>query len=185
MFNQYFNWLTYHAYTDLISKINHTNLSYILLDHEFTYLPMDENRSVDGLDLRKRFCLETHNDICKLNSIMPSYCTIFEMILALAFRANDILPISNANGNGESNWFEKMLTNMGLYDFTNDRFDIKLVEYKLNHFLEREFNANGSGSLFTFDTAKEDMRIVDIWTSMCWYINELDEKITKENITNV
>ena len=49
------------------------------------------------------------------------------------------------------------------------RFDERYVDEVIDIFLNREYAENGEGGLFTVN-GYEDMRTVEIWYQMCWYL---------------
>jgi len=55
-------------------------------------LPMDGNRAEDGIDLRYRFGYEKEYEGSTIASYLDnSPCSVLEMLIALAFRAKNIL----------------------------------------------------------------------------------------------
>ena len=74
-------------------------------------------------------------------------------------------------GDRTTQWFWNMLSNLGVSYMTDDRFDEKEATEKIYNFLEKRYSPNGKGGLFYIPDAPEDLRNVEIWTQLCWYLN--------------
>lgn len=137
-----------------------------LLDYlyrkEFTYsIENDENRLQDGLDLRYRFAGN--------KSFEP--CSVLEMMIALADRIESTIMDDPTYGNRTGQWFWRMITNLGLGSMTDDQFDIRYVEEVVDRFLDREYEPDGRGGLFTVRGSGYDLRNVEIWIIAMWYLD--------------
>ena len=62
----------------------------------------------------------------------------------------------------------KAIREQGLPD---DFYDEDLVEDVLDKFLYREYEPNGKGGLFYIKNCEEDMRDLNIWSQLCYYLN--------------
>ena len=40
-------------------------------------------------------------------------------------------------------------------------------------FMDRQYEANGEGGLFTIRNVGVDLTKVDIWTQLCWYLDSI------------
>ena len=76
-------------------------------------------------------------------------------------------------GNRTGQWFWNMIVNLGLGSMDDEKFDRGYVEFVLNRLLDRQYERNGKGGLFTVSNCRRDMRSVDIWYQMCWYLDEI------------
>jgi hypothetical protein len=47
------------------------------------------------------------------------------------------------------------------------------VDYVLDRFLDRDYEPDGRGGLFRVKHTDEDLRFVEIWYQMNWYLDEL------------
>ena len=56
---------------------------------------------------------------------------------------------------------------------SDDMFDKKYATYVINRFLNREYESNGKGGLFTINNCDEDLRNVEIWYQLCWYLDSI------------
>ena len=173
--DQYFEWLC--------EKVNadDSNISYVKLMthmHKFNFvalMKMDENREHDGIDLRYRFGIEegvSENIIH--DSLDDERCSsVLEMIVALAIRCEETIMTDDDYGDRTGMWFWNMIMSLGLGTMSDSRFDDNYVSIILEDFINRNYKRNGEGGLFTIDGIKKDMRKVEIWYQMSWYIDLL------------
>lgn len=169
--NDYFEWMC-----RLIGDqwTSYRKLLYLLFDRDFDYtLPMDGNRAEDGIDLRYRFGDEADLD----QSLIASYlddrsCSVLEMMVALAIRCEEHIMCDPDIGNRTSQWFWGMIENLGLSDMNDETFNQRYAENVISIFLNREYEPNGKGGLFTVQCRRNDLRFVEIWYQMCWYLDE-------------
>lgn len=173
--DEYFKWLV-----DLVcgnrfsEKISFDKLLAHLHDTEFTYsIPFDENRAIDGIDLRYRFVAECgyrDNEVLAL----PDFCSILEMMIALSIRCEEYIMDDPMVGDRTSQWFWEMVTSLGLGSFYNDRYDPVTVNEILTRFLNRDYAPNGKGGLFTIrGYCSVDMRDIEIWRQLLRYLNSI------------
>jgi hypothetical protein len=172
--NEYFEWM-YHIVCDgrFAKENSYRRLLEYLNSVEYTWLlPDDANRADDGSEgLRWQFMCTQHIRIRGPRDELDSPCSVLEMMLALAFKCEDIM--DNASlGDRTSQWFWKMVSNLGLAGMTDRRFDLRYVEETIERFLAREYESDGHGSLFIIRDSPVDLRKVDTWTCMLWYIDK-------------
>ena len=70
-------------------------------------------------------------------------------------------------------WFWKMINNLGLSGMTNSRFDYDYVDDVIFKFLNRDYSPDGRGGLFTVKNCEYDLRDVEIWTQMLYYLDSM------------
>ena len=170
---EYFEWLY-----DIVCENRYSEgysyrelLSY-LHDIEFTYIiPKDANRAEDGIELRYRFAYDT--GCACADGYIEGPCSVLEMILALAIRCEESIMDDPRYGDRTGQWFWKMITNLGLGGMIDNRFDEYYVEDVVARFLNREFEPNGRGGLFTIKNCDYDLRYVEIWVLMLWYLDTI------------
>ena len=75
-------------------------------------------------------------------------------------------------GDRTAQWFWRMMSNLGLGLMTDDIYDRGLVKHKLDIFLHREYEPDGKGGLFYIRDCAEDLRKVEIWAQLCWYLDK-------------
>ena len=171
--NDYFEWLYNIACKDRYAKtISYRKLLMLLHSTEFRYsIAFDSNREEDGVALRFRFSLEY--DIPDVDNYLDSPCSVLEMLIALSLRCEENIMDDPAIGNRTQQWFWKMIANLGLGGMTDSQFDRRVVEDILDRFMDRAYEPDGEGSLFKIRHCDDDLRDVDIWTQLCWYINSI------------
>lgn len=142
---------------------------------EFRYLiPKDHNRAEDGADLRYRFALEFPEEYQDdILYILDGPCTVLEMMVALAIRCEEGIMDDPNIGDRTAQWFWGMIVSIGLGGMFDSEYDSRIVDYKIERFLEREYEPNGKGGLFTIRNCDRDLRGVEIWIQMMWYLDTL------------
>lgn len=163
--NDYFDWLS-----DIVCGIKFSpDISYKkLLMHlhntEFKYsIPKDDNRADDGINLRYRFS----------GHLWPGPCSVLEMMIALILRFENDLTDDPKIGDRTREWFWKMIKSLGLNEMTDDRYDRKYVDFVMDRFINRDYEPNGEGGLFTIKNCEYDLRNVEIWYQLCWYLDSI------------
>ena len=94
------------------------------------------------------------------------------MISALAIKCEDIMDDPDY-GDRTTQWFWFMLTSLRLENMTDEVFDENKVAEILERFITHKYKRNGKGGLFTVPHAKVDMRKLEIWDQMSYYINSI------------
>lgn len=130
----YYDYLT--NLIDINDKIRHYNsLLTFLFYYDFTWLkniPLDENRAVDGLQLRseykKHLPIEEHGYFDQ--ALANRRCSMLEMFVAFADRLTYI--VSDFT---RAEYFWLFIDNLGLDIATNTQFDEKYVEELVNCFI--------------------------------------------------
>lgn len=169
----YFDWMC-----QLVCSAE-TNPYQRLLRHlhniEFTYiLEMDGNRAADGEDLRYRFGYEMNYDRRMIASYLDDRpCSVLEMMVALAFRCEEDIMANPDKGDRTGVWFWTMIESLGLSEMTDYQFDAIFVDSVIKCFLERKYQQNGKGGLFTVNRRGRDLRNVEIWYQMNWYLDTI------------
>jgi len=141
-------------------------------------IPMDENRMRDGIDLRYRFAYENGYDNHEVENALnvTSSCSMLEMMIALSIKGDERILYDYETGGRADYIFMTMLESLEFNDMTNDRFDPGYVNSKINGVLNHEYDYNGYGGLFVVNNPRRDMREVDIWYQMNWYLQTLYNK---------
>lgn len=172
--NEYFDWLVSIIYSDAKNRpYSYNKLLSHLHNTRFRYsIKRDYNRESDGLDLRRRFYLVTNCEEAGLYLNGP--CSVFEMMVALALRCEETIMSDSSYGDRTGQWFWQMIVNMGLGSMRDELYDKKFVSYAIERFLSRDYEPNGKGGLFTVRHRKCDMRNVEIWAQLQWYLDEID-----------
>ena len=169
----YFDWLC--DVIDYGGKTKFYKRTLKLLHHiDFSYtIPKDANRFEDGIDLRYRYGYEHHIDYPEIADILDSKpCSVLEMMVALALRCEEHIMYDAEKGDRQSKWFWKMFDNLGLKEMTNSNFDEDYILDSVERFLRRDYDADGTGGLFTTSDPTKDMRTEEIWYQLMWYLND-------------
>lgn len=142
-----------------------------LFTKEFVWLvPNDDNRVVDGCDLRYEF-VETHD----LVDIDPNWlilgCSVLEMLIALARR------VAFETDEQPKYWFWRLMENLDLTKFHDAWYrkehNEELIDERINRLIFRTYSYDGSlGGLFPLKEPEKDQRDVEIWYQMSAYLLE-------------
>lgn len=172
---KYFEWLF-----DIISHDRYSaNTKYkVLLEHLFDIdfiwlIDMDENRAIDGINLRYRFgdeCQYDENYIRRYLDNRP--CSVLEMMIALAHRCEETIMGDDVFGDRTGFWFWTMVVNLELAVMTNRKYDPVYVDGIISRFLNRRYDPDGVGGLFTTNEPGVDYRDVEIWYQMMGFLKE-------------
>lgn len=173
MKSDYFEWMY-----DLMCKgrfsndISYRELFTFLHDTEFTYIiPNDENRAADGIGLRYRYCLICGRE--DLEYCLDGPCSVLEMMVALAIRCEESIMSDPEKGDRTAQWFWSMIASLGLTSMYDREFNEWLVNDAITRFLNREYDYDGKGSLFTIRNWYRDAREAEIWHQLMAYLNTL------------
>ena len=176
---EYFNWMCQLVSDDK----NNRGLSYRkLLNHlhsiEFKYvMPMDGNRADDGIDLRYLFGYEEGYPSHMISKFIDNRpCSVLEMIIALAYRCETHIMSDPDVGDRVHQWFWTMIDSLDLSEMDNIHYDESVVDNAIYRFMNREYDSDGKGGLFTVKQSKYDMRTVEIWWQMNWYLDSILEQ---------
>ena len=171
--SDYFDWIyDLMCHERFAKSITYRKLFAFLHDTEFTYfIPHDENRAADGIALRYRYCLL--NDCEDLRHYLDGPCSILEMMVALAIRCEERIMCDPEKGDRTAQWFWEMITSLGLSGMTDYNFNENVVTDIIANFLNREYDSNGKGSLFTIKGWNRDARKAEIWHQLMAYLNTI------------
>lgn len=177
LLNEYFDWMYNLVFTKKYFKgQSYKKLLWHLLDREFIYiLDMDANRAADGVDLRYRFAYENHylDEAMITEYLDDGPCSVLEMMVALALRCEEDTMSNTDIGNRTGKWFWDMIVSLGLESMDDTDYEEMYTDNVLERFLYREYDPDGKGGLFTINNPYDDLRTVEIWYQMLWYLDEL------------
>lgn len=173
---EYFEWLCELVNVGRVPKDNsYRELLRQLYETPFRWLMIkDENRAQDGIALRHRFNLyqgysDEENDIYFHD--VP--CSVLEMMIGLAVRCEENIMDNPDIGNRTSQWFWGMISSLGLNDMYGAFYDKRKVDKILITFMNRNYRHDGKGGLFTIKHCQKDLRDVEIWVQLMWYLDSL------------
>lgn len=172
---EYDRWLFDLVYAnDWVGAASYDKLLKQLHEVEFLWtFQMDENRAEDGISLRYRFALSNGygDDSDLVLEYLDRPCSTLEMMVALALRCEEDIMDDASIGYRMPEWFWGMVTNLGLGAMRDELYDEEEVKRVIERFLCREYEANGKGGLFTVKNTEHDLREVEIWHQLLWYLN--------------
>ena len=170
--DEYFEWLCELVDSRRFSK--HTSYRKLLMhlhNIEFTwFIPHDDNRADDGIQLRRKYALAKED--VRLTRYLTGPCSVLEMMVALAIRCEGVMDDA-LMGNRTGQWFWGMIHNLGLTPMTDSKFNRDAVDAIIARFLNREYEPDGRGGLFTVRHCTHDMRTVEIWCQLSWYLGSI------------
>lgn len=166
---KYFKWLCNmvycgedNRYFKLANKLHNTPFIYLKTN---LLLMRDSSREDDGLLLREDFINDKNKDITNIQG----ECSVFEMLIALSRRIDDICTISIDNK--IHRWFWVLLSNLKLSMYDDFNYNEKEIDKILNIFMNRKYDKHCNGGLFPLKNYKGDMRKNDIAMQMHHYLN--------------
>lgn len=172
--DEYFEWLIDLTCKDrFASDISYRKLLTHLHEIEFTYsISKDQNRAKDGIDLRYRFALTQgyEHSYGYVMDCLEGPCSVLEMMVALSIRCEEFMDDPDI-GDRTKQWFWGMLGSLGIGYMNDSRFDEQIVDDAVITFLNREYEPDGRGGLFTIYNCPTDLRDVEIWYQLCWYLD--------------
>lgn len=157
------------------SASSYRNLLLYLNKVDFQYsLPMDGNRAEDGISLRYRFGYEEDINYALIACYLDNKpCSVLEMMTALSLRCEENIMQDPEFGNRTEEWFWSMIESLGLLEMNDINFDPDLVESIIFDFMNHNYSRNGKGGLFTIKNIRHDMRNVEIWCQLNWYLDSI------------
>ena len=177
--DRYFNWIC-----DVVcdgrrhKRASYRKLLHYLFNKEFyPIIDMDDNRAGDGIELRYRFAYQHMHSYAMIDEYFDDKpCSILEMMAALVLRIVENIVDDPDNGAPSGEWFWDMIDNLGLGNLSDSVWDEEYADEVINRFLNREYEPTGEGGLFTVKHCRQDMRDVEIWYQMCWYLDYIFRK---------
>lgn len=171
--NEYFEWLY-----DLVigtrgsEYVSYRKLLRFLHDTEFIFsIPLDQNRAEYGISLRRRFAItERCYDAVEY---IDGPCSVLEMMVALAIQCEEEIMDNTDYGDRTCQWFWDMIINLGLGSMNDRQFDIRYAEDVIERFLNRDYEPDGRGGLFTVKNRPRDLRDVEIWVQLLWHLDDI------------
>lgn len=172
--NSYFEWLYQLVCKDrFLPSISHRRILMHLHSTQFRYLlPKDEDRAGEGVNLRWRFICENRLSAAYLDDL-EGPCSVLEMMIGLAIHCEEHIMDNPEIGDRTGQWFWEMMVNLGLGAMSDDRFDRRYADDVINRFLDRQYEPDGKGGLFRIRNCKRDLREVEIFSQLCWYLNSI------------
>ena len=138
--------------------------------------PLDGNRLNDGLELRHYFANELVyvRDKDDFLDYMENYqCSVLEFMIALSRRIVDNYVSNLDEDHFVPRWFWDMINNLGLGTMTDMAFNKAKIDVIIFKMLDRQYDYYGEGNIFYINDADTDLRDMDIWAQMTYYVQEV------------
>lgn len=170
----YFTWLSTLAFPNEKFQECYSNLLTQLYETPYEWdrsRPLDENRYIDGLDLRRSFAYKLRLPEEIVYGAIDGPCNMLEMICALGIRIDNDIMANTATGYDHGYyWIQEMLRSLGLLHYENSTYDFDAVSKIILDFHAKNYSADGQGGLFYIPNSQKDLRTMNIWDQMCYYI---------------
>lgn len=172
--NSYFEWLCETVKIDIEhSLISYRKLMQFLHETRFICLiDRDENRVSDGVALRRRY-IQSARLSDRMEGYLDEPCSVLEVMVGLALRCEETIMDNPAYGNRTAQWFWTMIRSLGLTRMTDKNFDESEVDHVVYNLIHRKYSRDGDGGLFTVRNCEHDMRYIEIWVQMLWYLDRI------------
>ena len=161
----YFNWLL-DAVTTKAEQNAYSLVFTTLYSTDFiSYDEFDDNLKENAADMRDDFYnfSKTANKLIDIYGEIDFETSILEVMVYLATRIEDTIMSNPDYGDRTRLWFWYMMESLDIIQYDNDRFDEPDIVQKLDNFVERRYEKNGYGGLFTLEDTKIDARKTNIW----------------------
>ena len=173
MRRKYFEWLCGFVKPFVLNRSYRFLMLHLFRTDFYAVIPMDENRASDGIELRYRFGREKRIRMSDIADVLDvKDCSVLEMMVALSLRCEEQIVDEPDVGDRTRKLFWSMINNLGLNRMDDESYDSFEVEDRLDIFLNREYKPDGTGGLFKLRRTRHDLRNVEIWYQMMWYLSE-------------
>lgn len=164
----YFHWLV----EQVREQGGHPDKTYwdvlrIMHEKEFLWLvPNDDNRLVDGLDLRNEF-IEERRTMFSTDKFGP--CSCLEVMIALSRR------LAWVAGEAAEGWAWQLLCNLDLHKMPDplSRRKANRTDDILQRMIWRTYSPDGMGGFFPLAWPEYDQTKMEIWYQMHAYAQEI------------
>jgi hypothetical protein len=169
--DRYLNWLYSQVGSIKTRARNRTYWSLFRQLYETIFVaivPHDENRLVDGRDLRYEFLAEHEEEQGSLEW-MRLPCSMLELLMILsrhlAFETDEEVTV----------WFWHLIGELDLEKYNDRNYSAEAREdiaAILDRVIWRNYEPNGRGGLFPLERAERDQRKVELWYQLNAYLLE-------------
>lgn len=167
----YFHWLVQQVHDEGPQSRTYWDLLRMLFEKEFSedaLVPNDDNRILDGLDLRTEFLIGADAP----RGISPDKfgpCSVLEVLVALSRR------LAWAAGGKADGWAWQLLVNLDLHKMSDPLGRIRQgrVHEILDRLIWRTYRQDGTGGFFPLSWPQDNQAKVEIWYQMSAYVNEI------------
>lgn len=171
--NRYLHWLINFIEYDEYDVNKYSKLLENLYLEEFYWiLPMDKNRSTDGLELREEYISKHSINSDDIFNHLDGKCSVLEMLIAMCRRAERDIMSDEQFGNRTGEWFWEILSNLGFVALTDDKWIDKIFYLILYRFLDRTYSPTGVDGPFHIPNSPTNLQKVELWYQFNWYLSE-------------
>ena len=129
--------------------------------------PGDRDRAMDGMQLRIFFSEETRQNV------PDGPVNVLEVLVALCMRIDEWL---SGGDDGARGWFMTILHNLSLDGCTDEALmdpgSLENVDIRVERWMSRNYDENGSGGLFPLRDPPCDQRTCDLEYQLQLYLKE-------------
>jgi hypothetical protein len=165
---EYLGWLEANLRDKYANRKPYWGLVNLMFDTEFRwYIPMDENRMVDGLDLRVEFAYKINVSPQVMKALGPG--SFLEVLIGLSRR------LAFVAGGQPPGWAWHLFTNLELDRFSDPltRAKQRKAEEIMRVAMERTYLPDGTGGFFPLVWPDGDQTKIELWYQMHAFIEEL------------
>ena len=129
------------------------------------------------MSLRYRFAHQNYSEdsVQLITEYLSGPCSVLEMMVALALHCEQHIMDNPAFGDRTQQWFWGMIVSLGLGAMQDGKYDRRVVDVAMARLLDRKYEPNGKGGLFTIRDCKKDLRRVEIFHQLCWYLDSIGD----------
>ena len=130
-----------------------------------SYDEFDDNLKENARGLRDDFYdrSKTAQKLIDIYGEIDKETTILEIMVYLAIKIEDTIMSNSDYGDRTSLWFWYMMDSLDIIRYDNSHFDEPNLIQRLDNFIERRYEKNGFGGLFTVEKRGFDARKTNIW----------------------
>lgn len=140
-----------------------------MFEREFTYeaCPIDENRAVDGLDLRVEYARSSGLRPNILEDLGP--CSFLEVLIGLSRQ------LAFMAGGRAPGWAWQLLGNLEFHRMSDPltRYKHRKVQEVMDVVISRTYAPDGTGGFFPLSWPDEDQTKIELWYQLNSYVEEL------------
>lgn len=170
----YYNWLLDAVATKQEQSVYSLTFSTLYSTPFISYDEFDDNLVENARGMREEF-YRFSKLACKLIDIYGEIdfdTCILEIMVYLATRIEDTIMSNSDYGDRTGVWFWYMMESLDIVRYDNLRFDEPEIDQRLDNFVERRYEKNGFGGLFTVEKRGFDARRTNIWQQAMDFVTD-------------
>lgn len=170
----YFNWLLDAVSTKAEQDVYSLTFMTLYCTEFVSYDEFDDNLKENSRGMREEFYRfsRTANKLVDIYGVIEFETNVLEIMVYLATRIENTIMANSEYGDRTGLWFWYMMESLDIIQYDNKCFDEPEVEQKLDNFIERRYEKNGFGGLFTVDNSRFDARKTNIWQQAMDFVTD-------------